>query len=227
MRNRILRLLNRIEDLSNSTSLKQKVVLVAVTKTFSADKILEAYNCGLRIFGENRIQEALIKIDQLKEYKDIKWHMIGHLQSNKVKKTKIFSLIHSIDSIRLLEEIASFEENNKPEVLIQINSSLESTKSGLNFNQVDPFFEEILEKKINEKVKIRGLMTIGPLTEDRNRIREAFKNTRKIYEELQIKYKLDFDTLSMGMSGDYDIAIQEGSTMVRIGSLIFGERNYV
>lgn len=227
MKERIEKLLDEIENLSNKTSFREKVKLVAVSKTFNSDRILEAYSYGLRDFGENRVQEALLKIDQLKEYKDIRWHLIGHLQSNKVKKCNVFSFIQSIDSIKLVEELCKFEDSERPDILIQINSSRELTKSGLYFEQVYPFFDELIEKDLINKIKIRGLMTIGPLTEDVEKIRLAFRQTRKIYEELQVKYNLTFDILSMGMSDDYKIAIEEGSTMVRIGSLIFGERKYV
>ncbi len=227
MKEKILKLLEEIEDLSLKSNFKEKVTLVAVTKTFDVDKILEAYNCGLRIFGENKVQEAISKIEAMKDYKDIQWHLIGHLQSNKVKKCKVFSLIHSIDSIKLLDEFSRFDDFEKPDFLIQLNSSAEETKSGLPLENVYDFFEKVFELELNKKVKIRGLMTIGPLTEDKNEIRVAFKKTRKIYEDLQNKYNLAFDILSMGMSGDYKIAIEEGSNMVRIGSLIFGERKYV
>ncbi len=226
MKNRIIKLIEDVQNLSDKTSFKQKVTILAVTKTQSVSKIIEAYDYGLRRFGENKVQEALLKMDQLKEYNDIQWHLIGHLQSNKVKKIKDFSLVQSIDSIKLLMEIARFNNEERPDVLIQINSSQESTKSGLNLDEVDDFFKEILENGLIKDIKIRGLMTIGPLTDDKNQIRKSFKKTRKIYEDLQIKYNLNFDTLSMGMSNDYDIAIEEGSNMIRIGSLIFGERNY-
>ncbi len=226
MKDRINKLLDEIDSVSNKSNFKEKITLVAVSKTFPIEKILQAYSYGLNIFGENKVQEALAKIEELKDYTDIGWHLIGHLQSNKVKKCKVFKMIQSIDSIKLIEEISKFNETEKPEILIQINSSGEFTKSGLSFDEIYPFFDKIFETNIVNKVNIRGLMTIGPLTSDVGKIRTAFKNTRKIYEDLQIKYKLRFDTLSMGMSDDYKIAIEEGSTMVRIGSLIFGERKY-
>lgn len=215
-----------INDLSSKSPFKEKVRLVAVTKTFPVEKIVEAYNAGLRIFGENRVQEALEKIEKLKEYKDISWHLIGHLQSNKVKKCNAFSLIQSIDSLKLLDEILKFEENSRPDLLIQINSSYEDTKSGINIDEAYEFFSELIEKKYHEKLKIRGLMTIGPLTTDIEKIRNSFRKTRNLYENIQVKFNIEFDTLSMGMSSDYKIAIEEGSNMIRIGSLIFGERNY-
>lgn len=227
MKERIYKILESIENLSNKTNFKQKVKLVAVSKTFKADKILEAYACGLRDFGENRVQEALGKIEYLKDYKDIKWHLIGHLQSNKIKKCRIFSLIQSMDSVRLIVEISKILDSKKPDLLVQINSSRETTKSGLYFEEVYPFFDNLFETGIINKVNIRGLMTIGPLTQDKEKIRLAFRHTRKLFEEIQLKYKIKFDILSMGMSDDYQIAIEEGSTMVRIGSLIFGERKYV
>ncbi|MCR4422733.1 MAG: YggS family pyridoxal phosphate-dependent enzyme [Spirochaetales bacterium] len=227
MKERIEKLLEEIENLSTKGNFKEKITLVAVTKTFDVDTILEAYRCGLRIFGENKVQEAISKIDAMKDYKDIQWHLIGHLQSNKVKKCKVFSLIHSIDSIKLLEEFLKFEDSERPDLLIQINSSAEESKSGIPLENVYDFFDKVLELELNKKIKIRGLMTIGPLTEDKKEIRIAFKKTRKFYEDLQYKYNLTFDILSMGMSSDYRIAIEEGSNMIRIGSLIFGERKYV
>ncbi len=226
MKDKIQKLLENIENISLKSPFHQKVTLVAVSKTFGIDKIIEAYNCGLRIFGENKVQEAISKMQQLKDFKDINWHLIGHLQSNKVKKTKSFKLIHSIDSINLIEEISKFDYSERPDILIQINSSGEKSKFGLKLNEVELFFNQIMENNLHNKVNIRGLMAIGPLTEDRMLIRKAFKNTRKIYEQLQIRFNIKFDILSMGMSQDYDIAIEEGSNMVRIGSLIFGERNY-
>ncbi len=200
---------------------KDKVSLVAVTKTVSYDRIIEAVKAGVKIIGENRVAEAGEKFKLVNE--NVTWHMIGHLQRNKIKHAlQIFDMIQSIDKIETALEIE--KRAVKPiDILIEINSSGEETKSGV---KPDQLFTLVDKLKTLKKVKIKGVMTIGPFTADEKRIREAFAVTRQRFEELagmekdpEIKY------LSMGMSLDYRIAIEEGSNMVRVGSAIFGRRS--
>ena len=199
--------------------LADNVHLVAVSKTKPNDLILEAYEAGQRIFGENKVQELVEKEQSLP--KDIEWHMIGHLQTNKVKYIAPFvSLIHAVDSIKLLEEINKRAKNNNKVIrcLLQLHIAKESSKFGLNKEGI----LEILESKFSN-VSIVGLMGMATFTSDEKQIREEFKYLKGFYDELKEQHP-GFSILSMGMSGDYDIAIEEGSNMVRIGSSIFGSR---
>jgi len=178
----------------------------------------------LRDFGENRIQEAIPKMQLLSDLKDINWHFIGHLQTNKVKKCKDFYMIQSISSMELLDLLANLSMEKRMNILIEVNSSREPSKSGVLPENIESFFDRLIKKNYHNIFSVRGLMTIGPLTDDRLKIRDAFKMTKKLYDNIQELFSIKFDTLSMGMSNDYDIAIEEGSTMIRIGSKIFGER---
>jgi PLP dependent protein len=199
--------------------LADNVHLVAVSKTKPNDLILEAYEAGQRIFGENKVQELVEKEQSLPN--DIEWHMIGHLQTNKVKYIAPFvSLIHAVDSIKLLEEINKRAKNNNRVIrcLLQLHIAKESSKFGLNKEGI----LEILESKFSN-VSIVGLMGMATFTSDEKQIREEFKYLKGFYDELKEQHP-GFSILSMGMSGDYDIAIEEGSNMVRIGSSIFGSR---
>ena len=195
------------------------VKLVAVSKTKTEKELLEAYECGQRIFGENKIQEMSSKFENLP--KDIEWHMIGHVQTNKVKHMAPFvHTIHSVDRIKLLNEIQKQALINDRiiECLIQVRIAVEETKFGILPSELNP----ILEKASTyPNIKIKGLMGMASFTSNKEQIRSEFKilaNLFKLYNE--------FDVLSMGMSGDYSIAIEEGSNMIRVGSKIFGERNY-
>lgn len=195
------------------------VDLVAVSKTQSHSKIKEAYDSGHRAFGENKVQELIEKYEKLP--KDIRWHMIGHLQTNKVKYIAPFvELIHAVDSKKLLNEIDKrAQQNNRIiDCLLQIHIATESTKFGLSENEAN---EILLRKEEYKNVNIRGLMGMATFTINNNQIKEEFDYLSNVYN----KYK-DLNTLSIGMSGDYKIAIKYGSTMVRIGSTIFGARNY-
>lgn len=199
--------------------LADNVHLVAVSKTKPNDLILEAYEAGQRIFGENKVQELVEKEQSLPN--DIEWHMIGHLQTNKVKYIAPFvSLIHAVDSIKLLEEINKRAKNNNRVIrcLLQLHIAKESSKFGLNKEGI----LEILESKFSN-VSIVGLMGMATFTSDEKQIREEFKYLKGFYDELKEQHP-GFSILSMGMSGDYEIAIEEGSNMVRIGSSIFGSR---
>lgn len=211
-----------IEETLSKTGRKDSVTLIAVTKTVDPERINEAIEAGIKIIGENRVQEARDKFDKIK--KGITWHLIGHLQRNKVKHAlPIFSMIQSIDKVETVREIE--RRAQKPvDILIEINSSGEESKYGVNPDQVFKLVDEILEYKM---INIKGLMTVGPLTTDEKEIRKAFSLTRKKFDEMKDRYKeLDIIYLSMGMSGDYPIAIEEGSNMVRVGTAIFGPRNY-
>jgi pyridoxal phosphate enzyme (YggS family) len=213
-----------IETISKKNNYGNDVKLVAVTKTVDVETIHRAYELGLRDFGESRIQEAIPKMQLLSDLKDINWHFIGHLQTNKVKKCKDFYMIQSISSIELLDLLAKLSMQKRMNILIEVNSSRETSKSGVLLENIESFFDTLIKKNYHNIFSIRGLMTIGPLTDDRLRIRESFKMTKKLYDNIQKLFSIKFDTLSMGMSNDYDIAIEEGSTMIRIGSKIFGER---
>ncbi|HQM90220.1 MAG TPA: YggS family pyridoxal phosphate-dependent enzyme, partial [Exilispira sp.] len=215
---------NDIETISKKNNYGNDVKLVAVTKTVDVETIHKAYELGLRDFGENRIQEAITKMQLLSDLKDINWHFIGHLQTNKVKKCKDFYMIQSISSMELLDLLANLSMEKRMNILIEVNSSREPSKSGVLPENIESFFDRLIKKNYHNIFSIRGLMTIGPLTDDRLRIRETFKMTKKLYDNIQELFSIKFDTLSMGMSNDYDIAIEEGSTMIRIGSKIFGER---
>ena len=215
---------NDIETISKKINYGNDVKLVAVTKTVNVETIRKAYELGLRDFGENRIQEAIPKMQLLSDLKDINWHFIGHLQTNKVKKCKDFYMIQSISSMELLDLLANLSMEKRMNILIEVNSSREPSKSGVLPENMESFFERLIKKNYHNIFSVRGFMTIGPLTDDRLKIRDTFKMTKKLYDNIQEIFSIKFDTLSMGMSNDYDIAIEEGSTMIRIGSKIFGER---
>lgn len=212
-------LLKILEDLP------REVTLVAVSKTKTQMEIMEAYEAGQRIFGENKIQEMAGKWSALP--KDIEWHMIGHVQTNKVKYMSEFvTLIHGVDSLKLLKEInkQGLKYNRKINCLLQVHIAREQTKFGLDEKELFEILESH-EFKTLGNVCIKGLMGMASFTDNEEQIHREFSNLHSIYLKLLIEIP-NANILSMGMSGDYKIAIQEGSTMVRIGSSIFGERNY-
>ena len=201
-------------------SLPKEVTLVAVSKTKPNTDILEAYHAGQRIFGENKAQELAQKAEELP--KDISWHMIGHLQTNKVKFIAPFvSLIHGVDSIKLLKEInkRAAQNNRIIDCLLQVHIATESTKFGFLLNEVE---QVITESKTFENIRIVGLMGMATFTDDTQQITQEFKNLSTVFQSIK---STQITILSMGMSGDYKIAIEQGSTMVRVGSAIFGHRN--
>ena len=203
-------------------NIPKKVTLVAVSKTKPMDLIKNAYDCGQRDFGENKVQELVNKFESLP--KDIKWHMIGHLQRNKVKYIAPFVyLIHSVDSVRLLNEInKQAKKNNKTiSVLLQIDISDDNTKFGFSFNEIDTLLNSDLMNELNN-VKIEGLMGMASFTLNEETIKNQFTSLKNLYHSY--KKKLNFKILSMGMSGDYKIAIECGSNLIRLGSSIFGNR---
>jgi pyridoxal phosphate enzyme (YggS family) len=196
-----------------------KITLVAVSKTKPSDDILELYDLGHRDFGENYVQELVEKAAQLP--KDIRWHFIGHLQTNKVKSIVPFIyLIHGVDSLKLLKEIDKQAEKNKRiiDCLLQVHIAQEETKFGFDETELLN-----LELKQFLNVRIKGLMGMASLTDDINKIRIEFKSLKILFEKLKTQNP-ELSILSMGMSADYKIAIEEKSNMVRIGSLLFGER---
>ena len=217
----------------NIQSIKSKlpdtVKLVAVSKTKPVEDIMSAYDTGQRIFGENKVQELQKKYEVLP--KDIEWHMIGHMQSNKVKYIAPFvSLVHGVDSLKLLNVInkEGIKNNRVIPCLLQVHIANEETKFGFDEKEV---IELVNSGELGElkSVDIHGVMGMATYTDDENIIRGEFRRLKEIFEKLKLsvfKEKESFSTISMGMSDDYRIAIEEGSTMVRIGSSIFGVRNY-
>lgn len=205
---------------------REDVTLIAVSKTKPVPDLLKAYNLGVRIFGENKVQELTEKYEALPG--DVKWHMIGHLQTNKVKyligKT---SLIHSVDSLKLAEtlEKESVKKNCVTRVLAEVNVAGEESKFGLKMNEVIPFVEKIASFK---HIQLCGLMTIAPFVENPEDNRSVFANLQKLSVDIKKKNidNVNVSILSMGMTNDYEVAIEEGATMVRVGTGIFGARNY-
>jgi len=204
--------------------LPTEISLVAVSKTKTNEEIMEAYKAGQHIFGENKIQEMVLKWSELP--KDIEWHMIGHVQTNKVKYMAEFvSLIHGVDSLKLLKEInkQAIKHNRKINCLLQVHIAQEQSKFGLNETEL---FELIGTDEFGnlKNVTVKGLMGMATFTDNEEQIRKEFSYLNSVYSKLKNRIP-DVNVLSMGMSGDYKIAIQQGSTMVRIGSSIFGIRN--
>jgi len=204
------------------------ITLVAVSKTRSLDEVKLAIDAGQDDFGENTVQDALTKIPELRGTRS-KWHFIGHLQSKKAKLIPAnFHWVHSVDSLKLAQKLSNAmlnsEEDTDINCLVQVNVSDEASKSGLNRTEIVPFIDELLQLEL-PCISWRGLMTIGVQGDDASS-RAAFSELRLMLDRCQREFGLvDFDQLSMGMSNDYSIAIEEGSTMVRVGTEIFGERN--
>ncbi|MEN8203415.1 MAG: YggS family pyridoxal phosphate-dependent enzyme [Bacteroidota bacterium] len=211
------------------TQIPSHVTLVAVSKTKPDEMIMEAYKAGHRDFGENKVQDLAEKAERLPG--DIRWHMIGHLQSNKVKYLASFvHLIHGVDSLKLLKVIhrEATKHDRVIDCLLQIHIATEQTKFGFSREELlDVLRSESFREMGN--VRIRGLMGMATYTEHSDQIREEFRHLKRIFDELRVSVfssSSKFDQLSFGMSGDYQLAVEEGSNMVRIGSLIFGARNY-
>jgi PLP dependent protein len=205
------------------------ITLMAVTKTQTPERIREAYEVGLRVFGENRVQEFAGKVDALRDFKDAEWHMIGHLQTNKAAKTaELFRAVDSVDSLKLAEKLDSAARalDKKLDVLIEINVGGEAAKSGVAPDS--PALEELLTAAPRlEALVFRGLMTVPPFTEDPEGARPYFRKLRDLRDTIAARKlpNIAMDELSMGMSHDFEIAIEEGSTCVRVGTAIFGERS--
>ena len=205
---------------------REEVTLIAVSKTKPISMLQEIYDEGIRDFGENKVQELSMKYEELP--KDIRWHMIGHLQRNKVKQVVDKAcLIHSVDSYRLAEEI-NIQAKKKgivAPILVEVNIAEEESKFGIHKEDAIQLVEEIAEL---ENIRIEGLMTIAPFVEDPEENRQYFRNIRQLSVDIAEKNidNVSMNVLSMGMTGDYTVAIEEGATMVRVGTGIFGARNY-
>ncbi|MBA7564123.1 Pyridoxal phosphate homeostasis protein [subsurface metagenome] len=222
--------MNLVEEIEKlKSTLPAHVKLVAISKTKPVELIREAYNSGHKIFGENKVQELVGKYEMLP--KDTEWHMVGHLQTNKVKYiTPFISMIHGVDNFKLLKVINKEAKKNNRIIscLLQIKIAKEDSKFGLTRNEVEQILESDEFDELSN-VKILGLMGMASFSDDENIIRDEFRELVSIFKIIQQKYFTtvpEFKELSMGMSTDYKIAIEEGSTMIRIGSLIFGERVY-
>ena len=205
---------------------RSEVTLIAVSKTKPAEVLKEAYDLGIRVFGENKVQELTEKYEVLP--KDIRWHMIGHLQTNKVKyiADKV-ELIHSVDSLKLAETIEkeAAKRNRTIDILVEVNVAEEESKFGLKVEEVIPFIEKVAGFS---HINVRGLMTIAPFVENPEKNRSVFADLRKLSVDITEKNidNVNVSILSMGMTNDYEVAIEEGATMVRVGTGIFGARDY-
>ncbi len=211
-------------------TLPENVILVAVSKTKPIEDIQELYNAGQRVFGENKIQEMTDKYTKLP--KDIQWHMIGHLQSNKIKYMAHYvDLIHGVDSLKKLKEInkQGKKHNRIINCLLQVKIAQEETKFGLSFNEINQLLNSE-ELKLLTNISIKGLMGMASFTSDKKQVEEEFYSLSRLFNSLKKEEynegNINLSILSMGMSGDYQLAINCGSTMVRVGSAIFGSRNY-
>ncbi|RKY95603.1 MAG: YggS family pyridoxal phosphate-dependent enzyme [Candidatus Hydrothermota bacterium] len=198
----------------------EEIRILGATKGVDPERIEEAIEAGLHLFGENRVQEAERKIPQVRG--EAEWHMIGHLQRNKVKKAvRLFSMIQSVDSFELAREIDKRVET-PIEVLIEVNTSMEPQKHGVKPEETESLVERCLSL---EKIKLRGLMTLGPYPPSEKNSRRAFALLRELRNRIQEKFAIELPILSMGMTEDFEWAVMEGATIIRIGRAIFGERN--
>jgi pyridoxal phosphate enzyme (YggS family) len=202
---------------------------MAVSKTFPPESVLEAYAAGIRVFGENRVQEFSGKFDALRDLGDAEWHMIGHLQTNKAAKAaELFSAVDSVDSLKLARKLneAAAQLGKRLAVLIELNVGGEAAKTGMD--PQSPELEKILSAASQlEHLVIRGLMTVPPFTDDPQQARPFFRRLRELRDQIGARHlpAVSMDVLSMGMSHDFDVAIEEGSTCVRVGTGIFGARS--
>lgn len=212
-----LRVWESVARLAQACGRKEdEITVIAVSKTYSVDAVREVYGAGCRDFGESRVQEALPKIES--GASDLRWHLIGTLQANKVRKViGKFCLIHAVDNLELACKISSCSQEIgiESQVLLQVNTSGETSKRGLSVGQWEPHLDEVMALP---NLKVEGLMTMAPLTDDERVVRECFRRLRHFRDQLRLRH------LSMGMSHDYPIAIEEGATLLRIGTVIFGER---
>lgn len=226
IRENLTNVLTKIKEAEEKSRFHQTVTLVAVSKTHPVSDIQEAYDAGVRDFGENKVQELMSKIDELPS--DIRWHLIGHLQRNKVKYIigRTY-LIHSVDSLRLAEEIdkESAKHGVITDILVQVNISEEETKSGIDTADAIALVKDIAKLP---NVRIKGLMTIAQETQNPEETRPVFQTLRNLSIDIKALNidNISMDFLSMGMSGDFVVAIDEGANLVRIGTSIFGKRDY-
>ncbi len=217
---------NRISEAEKKAQRVGKTTLIAVSKTKPVEMIREAYDAGIRDFGENRVQEIVEKYPVLP--KDIRWHLIGHLQTNKVKYIidKV-AMIHSVDSLKLAQEISrqAVKHNVNMDILIEVNVAGEESKFGVSCKDAPLLCEQI---SVLDNITVRGLMTVAPIVDDEEENRPVFCALRQLLVDIQGKNidNVNMDCLSMGMSGDYYVAVEEGATFVRVGTSIFGNREY-
>lgn len=215
---------HKVQDLCQRINRDPKEIeIIAVSKTIPAEKIKNAIENGIKHIGENRVQEAWYKYQQLG--KIAHWHLVGHLQTNKVKKAlEIFDVIHSVDSLHLAKEInkRALEQKKKVDILVEVNTSGERTKFGVQPENTVSFIKQIAALPA---LNVCGLMTVGAFLPDPEKVRPCFRLLRQLKEKVQVN-GLKLKYLSMGMTNDYEVAIEEGSNMIRIGRAIFGERNY-
>ncbi len=216
----IRKLRENIEEIKARYGIERDILIEAITKGVDAEKILWAYESGIKVMGENRVQEALLKIPFLSL--DIEWHLVGHLQTNKVKHAlKIFKVIESVDRVELIEAID--RRLTEPlEIFIEVNTSMEPQKTGCKMEEVNRLVEEVLKR---DKLMLTGFMTVGPYPVEEKRSREAFARLRDIKERIEREFGFSIKWLSMGMTEDYPYAILEGANLLRIGRGIFGEVN--
>jgi len=214
---------------------RRKVIVVAVTKTRSVEEIVAAYHCGVRHFGENRVEEAELKVPGLREgfaADPATWHMVGHVQSRKARRTVAVSdIIHSVDSLRLARRLDRFaaESGRRVPILLELNVSGEASKYGFPVYDAAraAFFDQVEEFSSFEHLDVQGLMTMAPIVSDAEEARPVFRQLRQVRDELRDRAPLSpWAQLSMGMTDDFEVAIEEGATMVRIGRAIFGPGNY-
>ena len=226
LQTRLENVLNRIKNTANARSRDPETIrLVAVSKTIPADMVKEAIEAGVKILGENYIQEARKKFDALSSY-PVSWHFIGHLQTNKAKyAVRLFDLIHSVDSLKLAHELNKQAKkiNKIQEILIQVNISMESTKAGVYEQDALSLIKDISHL---ENLSVKGLMTMPPFFNEPEKVRPYFSALRKLRDQIKKESipNIAMDELSMGMTGDFEAAIDEGASLVRIGTAIFGER---
>ena len=201
----------------------EDIELVAITKTHPVEKVREAIEAGQTLFGENRVQEARAKIPEL--LSNMRWHFVGHLQKNKIRHAlPLFEMIHSVDSLALAQDInrVANEEGLHPRVLLEVNTAGEGSKFGFSSEKLRDQMEELLALP---RLSILGVMTIPPLAEEAEESRKYFVQLRELRDRLQTEFRVDLAQLSMGMTQDFPVAIEEGATLVRVGTAIFGERS--
>jgi len=221
-----LKTMNNFKTIFDNIPAALKLIVISKTKTEA--EIMEVYNCGHRLFGENKVQELVPKFNDLP--KDIHWHLVGHLQTNKVKYIAPFvSMIHSVDSLKLLKEInkQALKNNRTIDCLLQMHIAEEETKFGMDIMELESLLNDP-EFKTLKNARICGLMGMATFTDDHNQVRKEFAGLYNTFQSIKQKFFKDsliFKELSIGMTDDYKIAIEEGSTMVRIGTAIFGERH--
>ncbi len=222
LRDRVTEVNERIREAAERGGHGQQVRIVAVTKTHPPEAVLAALEAGIEDVGENRIQEALGKIDEVQN-PSVRWHLLGHLQRNKVKFLEPFHMVHSLDSSRLARTMDTWavERGSRVNVLVQVNVSGEETKGGFSLHEVARFGRELRE---HEGLHVRGVMTMAPYEAPEHTLRQVFQGAREARDILKAEGH-SAEEISMGMSGDYEIAVEEGATIVRLGTILFGARS--